>query len=117
MDLHTPHPTIILPNDTEADTNTHTLHSQDPTSTPCRDSKHQTRPSTSYSLGRCNLTQSVKPLFIKESAYLRVPKDVAELIAIMDEPTGAVELRIYEQGSALVYTLAKPTRPINEDPE
>jgi hypothetical protein len=29
-DLQTPNPAIILPNDTEADTNTHTLHSQTP---------------------------------------------------------------------------------------
>ncbi len=32
------------------------------------------------------MTQSVKPLFIKQSAYLRVPKDVAELLDIMGAP-------------------------------
>ena len=63
------------------------------------------------------MTQSVKPLFIKQSAYLRVPKDVAELIDIMGAPTGAVELRIDEKGCALVYTFAKPTRAITEEPE
>jgi hypothetical protein len=63
------------------------------------------------------LTQSVKPLFIKQSAYLRIPNDVAELLDIMGAPTGAVELRIDEQGCALVYTFAKPTRAISEEPE
>jgi hypothetical protein len=63
------------------------------------------------------LTQSVKPLFIKQSAYLRVPKDVAELLDIMGAPTGAVELRIDEQGCALVYTFARPARRITEEPE
>ncbi|TMI50448.1 hypothetical protein E6H20_06035 [Candidatus Bathyarchaeota archaeon] len=63
------------------------------------------------------MTQSVKPLFIKQSAYLRVPKDVAELIDIMGAPTGAVELRIDEQGCALVYTFAKQSRAIIEEPE
>ena len=63
------------------------------------------------------MTQSVKPLIIKQSAYLRVPKDVAELLDIMGAPTGAVELRIDEKGCALVYTFAKPTRAITEEPE
>jgi hypothetical protein len=63
------------------------------------------------------LTNSVKPLFIKQSAYLRVPKDVAELLDIMGAPTGAVELRIDEKGCALVYTFAKPARAITEEPE
>src|SRR5207249_12124659 len=62
-------------------------------------------------------TQSVKPLFIKQSAYLRVPTDVAELIDIMRAPTGAVTLRIDEQGCALVYTFAKQSRAITEEPE
>ena|SRR5690348_14943719 len=70
-----------------------------------------------YWSGRCNLTQSVKPLVIKQSAYLRVPKDVAELLDIMGAPTGAVELRIDEKGCALVYTFARPTRTITEEPE
>jgi hypothetical protein len=63
------------------------------------------------------LTHSVKPMFIKESAYLRVPKDVAELLDIMAAPTGAVELRIDEKSCALVYTFARPTRAIIEEPE
>ena len=63
------------------------------------------------------MTQSVKPLIIKQSSYLRVPNDVAELLDIMGAPTGAVELRIDEQGCALVYTFAKPTRAIIEEPE
>jgi len=76
-----------------------------------------TQPSNHYWSGRCNLTQSVKPLVIKQSAYLRVPQDVAELLDIMGAPTGAVELRIDEKGCALVYTFAKPTRTITEEPE
>ncbi|OLE88381.1 MAG: hypothetical protein AUF79_13370 [Crenarchaeota archaeon 13_1_20CM_2_51_8] len=63
------------------------------------------------------MTQSVKPLFIKQSAYLRVPTDVAELLDIMGAPTGAVELRIDEQGCSLVYTFAKQLRAITEEPE
>jgi len=35
----------------------------------------------------------------------------------MGAPTGAVELQIDERGCALVYTFAKPTRPITEEPE
>jgi hypothetical protein len=65
----------------------------------------------------CDLTHSVKPLVVKESAYLRVPKDVAELLDIMGAPTGAVELRIDEKSCALVYTFARPTRTITEEPE
>src|SRR6266487_2924155 len=45
--------------------------------------ERQSRPRDHYLLGRCNLTQSVKPLVIKQAAYLRVPKDVAELLDIM----------------------------------
>jgi hypothetical protein len=63
------------------------------------------------------LTQSVKPVIIKESAYLRVPNDIAELIEIMGAPTGAVELQIDEQGCALVYTFSKQRRTISEEPE
>lgn len=63
------------------------------------------------------MTHSVKPLVIKESAYLRVPKDVAELLDIMGAPTGFVELRVDEKGCALVYTFGKPTRNITEEPE
>jgi hypothetical protein len=63
------------------------------------------------------LTQSVKPVVIKESAYLRVPNDVAELLDIMGAPTGAVELQIDEKGCALVYTFSKQRRTISEDPE
>ena len=63
------------------------------------------------------MTQSVKPFFIKQSAYLRVPNDVAELIDIMGAPIGAVELRIDEKGCALVYTFAKQLRAITEEPE
>ena len=68
-------------------------------------------------LEECNLTHSVKPLVIKESAYLRVPKDVAELLDIMGAPTGFVELQVDEKGCALVYTFGKPTRNITEEPE
>jgi len=35
----------------------------------------------------------------------------------MGAPTGAVELRIDEQGCALVYTFAKQLRAITEEPE
>jgi hypothetical protein len=35
----------------------------------------------------------------------------------MGAPTGAVELRIDEKGCTLVYTFAKPTRTITEEPE
>ncbi len=62
------------------------------------------------------MTTSVKPLVIKESAYLRVPHDVAELLDIMGAPTGSVELRIDEKGCVLVYTFAKPQR-VREEPD
>jgi hypothetical protein len=63
------------------------------------------------------MTQSVKPVIIKESAYLRVPNDIAELIEIMGAPTGAVEVQLDEQGCALVYTFSKQRRTIGEEPE
>lgn len=63
------------------------------------------------------MTQSVKPVIIKQSAYLRVPNDVAELIEIMGTPTGAVELQIDEKACTLVYTFSKQRRTISEEPE
>ena len=59
----------------------------------------------------------MKPVIIKQSAYLRVPNDIAELIEIMGAPTGAVELHIDEKGCALVYTFSKQKRTISEEPE
>lgn len=54
---------------------------------------------------------------IKQSSYLRVPNDVAELLDIMGAPIGAVELHIDEKNCALVYTFAKQKRIITEEPE
>ena len=59
----------------------------------------------------------MKPVIIKQSAYLRVPNDIAELIEIMGAPTGAVELHIDEKGCALVYTFSKQRRTISAEPE
>lgn len=70
-----------------------------------------------HSFGRHALTQSVKPVIIKQSAYLRVPNDVAELLDIMGAPTGAVERQIDEKGCALVYTFSKQKRTVSEEPE
>ena len=63
------------------------------------------------------MTQSVKPVIIKQSAYLRVPNDIAELIEIMGAPTGAVEVQLDEKGCALVYTFSKQKRTIPDELE
>ena len=63
------------------------------------------------------MTQSVKPVIIKQSAYLRVPNDIAELIEIMGAPTGAVEVQLDEKGCALVYTFSKQRRAEPEEPK
>ena len=63
------------------------------------------------------MTQSVKPVVIRRSSYLRVPNDVAELLDIMGAPTGAVELQIDESGCTLVYTFAKQKREISKEQE
>ena len=62
------------------------------------------------------MTQSVKPVTIKQSAYLRVPNDIAKLIEIMGAPTGAIELQIDEKGCTLVYTFSKHRPTISEEP-
>ena len=59
----------------------------------------------------------MKPVIIKQSAYLRVPSEVAELLDIMGTPTGAIELQIDEKGCALVYTFSKQKRTVSEEPE
>ena len=50
----------------------------------------------------------VKPVRINKSTYLRVPKDVEELVDLMGPRTCTVDTKIDEKGCSVVYTFARP---------
>ena len=51
---------------------------------------------------------TTSPVKIRDSTYLPVPRDVAELLRVMATRTCSVNFRIDEKGCSLVYTFAKP---------
>ncbi len=58
---------------------------------------------------------SVKPVTIRNTTYLQVPRDVAELLRVMASKICSVNLKIDEKECTLIYSFAKPvpttTRP------
>jgi hypothetical protein len=58
----------------------------------------------------------VKPVSINKSTYLRVPKEMEELLALMTPRVCTVDVRIDEKGCNIVYSFAKPIPDLIEEP-
>jgi hypothetical protein len=58
----------------------------------------------------------VKPVSINKSTYLRVPKDVEELLALSTSQVCTVDLKIDEKGCRLVYSFARAVPDMTEGP-
>lgn len=59
---------------------------------------------------------TVKPVKIGDSTYLKVPRDVAELLRVMATKICSVNFKIDEKECQLIYSFAKPVADFNEDP-
>jgi hypothetical protein len=59
---------------------------------------------------------SVKPVTIRDTTYLRVPNDVAELLRVMATKICNVNFRIDEKECTLIYSFAKPVLNMKEEP-
>ena len=57
----------------------------------------------------------VKPVSINKSTYLRVPKEMEELIALMTPRVCTVDVEIDEKGCNLVYSFGKPILDLTEE--
>jgi hypothetical protein len=58
----------------------------------------------------------VKPVSIGRSTYLRVPKDMEELLTLMTPRVCTVEVQMDEKGCSLIYSFAKPIPDLTEQP-
>ena len=67
-------------------------------------------------MGNDRVGLSVKPVVIKNSTYLQVPRDVAELLRVMATKICSVNLKIDEKGCTLIYSFAKPLDDLREEP-
>ena len=56
----------------------------------------------------------VKPVSINRSTYLRVPREMEELITLMTPRVCTVDVNIDEKGCELVYSFAKPIPDLTE---
>jgi len=59
---------------------------------------------------------SVKPVRIRDSTYLQVPRDVAELLRVMASKICSVNFKIDEKECTLIYSFAKPVLDLQEEP-
>ena len=59
---------------------------------------------------------SVKPATIRDSTYLPVPKDVAELLRVMASKICSVNFKINEKECQLIYSFAKSVPDLREEP-
>jgi hypothetical protein len=59
---------------------------------------------------------SVKPVRIRDSTYLPVPRDVAELLRVMASKICNVNFRIDEKECTLIYSFAKSVPDLREEP-
>jgi len=59
---------------------------------------------------------SVKPVMIRDATYLRVPRDVAELLRVMATKICSVNFRIDEKECTLIYSFAKSVPDLKEEP-
>jgi hypothetical protein len=58
---------------------------------------------------------SVKPVTFRDSTYLRVPRDVAELLRVMATKICSVNFRIDEKECTLIYSFAKSVPDLKEE--
>jgi len=58
----------------------------------------------------------VKPVRIRDSTYLQVPRDVAELLRVMASKICSVNFKIDEKECTLIYSFAKPLLDMKEEP-
>ena len=59
---------------------------------------------------------SVKPVRIRDSTYLQVPRDVAELLRVMASKICSVNFKIDEKECTVIYSFAKPLLDMKEEP-
>jgi len=62
------------------------------------------------------MTLVVKPVSFNRSTYLRVPREMEELLTLMTPRVCTVDVRIDEKGCSLVYNFAKPIPDLREEP-
>ncbi|HEX9197477.1 MAG TPA: hypothetical protein VF906_06740 [Candidatus Bathyarchaeia archaeon] len=53
---------------------------------------------------------------IRDSTYLQVPRDVAELLRVMASKICSVNFKIDEKECTLIYSFAKPLLDMKEEP-
>jgi hypothetical protein len=58
----------------------------------------------------------VKPVSINRATYLRVPREMEELLSLMTPHVCTVDVRIDEKGCDLVYSFSKPIPDLTEEP-
>ena len=59
---------------------------------------------------------SVRPVTIRNSTYLQVPRDIAELLRVMATKICSVNFKIDEKECTLIYSFAKPVPDFKEEP-
>ncbi len=59
---------------------------------------------------------SVKPVRIRDSTYLQVPRDVADLLRVMASKICSVNFKIDEKECTVIYSFAKPLLDMKEEP-
>lgn len=59
---------------------------------------------------------STKPVTIQGATYLKVPRDVAELLRVMASKICSVNFRIDEKECLLIYSFAKSVPDLEELP-
>jgi hypothetical protein len=59
---------------------------------------------------------SVKPVTIRDETYLKVPRDVGELLRVMASKICSVNFRIDEKECTLIYSFAKSVPDLREEP-
>ncbi len=58
----------------------------------------------------------LKPVRMRCSIYLLIPKGVAELLDLMAAPPCTFEFQVDEKGSSLVYRFPRPVSPLTREP-
>lgn len=58
---------------------------------------------------------SVRPVTFRNTTYLQVPRDVAELLRVMASKICSVNFRIDEKECALIYSFAKSIPDLREE--
>ncbi len=58
----------------------------------------------------------VKPVSINRATYLRVPREMEELLSLMAPRVCTVDVKIDEKGCDIVYSFAKPLPDLTEEP-